>query len=217
MSRGPAGVTPPKQSRSQETFTRILDATDRLLRERRFDEVSTVDICNEAGVSASSLYARFASKDAVLLALIDRQGERLRDSIRHVGDQLAVQHPVDLPALVRALVSEAVYFAHSYDHLEMAARPYTEARERLVEVQEVATDWVLERAGELLPDASPSLRRRLDFAVRAAASVTQRGVGGYVRFTERTGMSDDELIDEVTRLTLAYVEAALALEAGSAG
>jgi AcrR family transcriptional regulator len=183
-----------------------------MLHERRFDEISTTDICNEAEVSTSSLYARFQSKDAILLALIERHGERLLESIEFVGEQLAEQDPIDLPELVRALVAEAVYFAHAYDHLEVAARAHPDARVRLQEVNERPTVWILERTGQLLPDASPSLRRRLEFGVRAAASVAHRAVGGNVRFVDHMDMGDDELIDEISRLTLAYVDAALALE-----
>ena len=53
------GVFPPKQARSAATFQRILDATDALLRERDFEEISVFEICATAKVSVSSLYSRF--------------------------------------------------------------------------------------------------------------------------------------------------------------
>jgi TetR/AcrR family transcriptional regulator, ethionamide resistance regulator len=51
------------QSRTQ---TAILDATERLLRERPLRQLSVADIIDAAGVSRTSFYAYFASKTAVI-------------------------------------------------------------------------------------------------------------------------------------------------------
>jgi TetR/AcrR family transcriptional regulator, ethionamide resistance regulator len=64
------------QTRAQ---TAILDATERLLRERPLHQLSVADIIDAAGVSRTSFYAYFASKTAVI-------AECLRD----VMDQVMV-------------------------------------------------------------------------------------------------------------------------------
>lgn len=56
----------------------ILDATERLLAERRFDELSVADIVGVARVSRASFYFYFESKYAVLEDLVRRAVERAR-------------------------------------------------------------------------------------------------------------------------------------------
>jgi AcrR family transcriptional regulator len=51
---------------------RILDATRRLLDERRFDALSVADILTAAGVSRASFYFYFPNKQAVLAELVRR-------------------------------------------------------------------------------------------------------------------------------------------------
>lgn len=63
------GVTPPIRRTSEGVIERVLDATQRLVVGRRWDDIPINDICNEAGVSHSSLYARFRSKEAILHTL----------------------------------------------------------------------------------------------------------------------------------------------------
>ena len=50
----------------------ILEATERLLRERPFSELSVADIIAAAGVSRTSFYAHFASKTAVIAECLRR-------------------------------------------------------------------------------------------------------------------------------------------------
>jgi AcrR family transcriptional regulator len=60
----------------------ILSTTERLLRERSLGEISVDDLARGAGISRPTFYFYFASKDAVVLTLIDRMVEdaaRTRD------------------------------------------------------------------------------------------------------------------------------------------
>lgn len=59
--------------------TAILEATERLLRERPLHQLSVADIIDEAGVSRTSFYAYFASKTAVIA-----------EALREVMDQVMV-------------------------------------------------------------------------------------------------------------------------------
>jgi AcrR family transcriptional regulator len=78
----PAGVAPPRQQRSRETYERILDAADRLLAEQSFDALRIEDLLAAARVSAGSFYARFEGKDAILAALYHRYQAELVESLR---------------------------------------------------------------------------------------------------------------------------------------
>jgi TetR/AcrR family transcriptional regulator, ethionamide resistance regulator len=70
------GVSVATQSRAESA---ILDATERLLRERPFNQLSVADIIEAAGVSRTSFYAYFASKTAVIA-----------ECLREVMDQVMV-------------------------------------------------------------------------------------------------------------------------------
>lgn len=58
---------PPRQPRSRRTEERILRAFGELLADARFEDVSVQQVAGRAGVSVGGFYARFASKDDLLL------------------------------------------------------------------------------------------------------------------------------------------------------
>jgi AcrR family transcriptional regulator len=63
---------PDAQADSRDVPARILDATERLLADRRFESLSVASILDAAGVSRGSFYFYFASKHAVLAELVRR-------------------------------------------------------------------------------------------------------------------------------------------------
>ncbi|GJM44630.1 MAG: hypothetical protein DHS20C21_14720 [Gemmatimonadota bacterium] len=74
-------VRSPTQARARRTRDRLIDATERLLQQRRFEDVSVGDIVSEAGASVGSFYHLFESKEAIVPLVYARYGERLdRDS-----------------------------------------------------------------------------------------------------------------------------------------
>lgn len=64
------GTRTPQQPRSRQTEERILRAFGELLAESRFDDVSVQQVAGRAGVSVGGFYARFGSKDELLLHLL---------------------------------------------------------------------------------------------------------------------------------------------------
>ena len=74
-------VRTPLQARSQRTLDAILDATEALLEDYRFEQLSLARIILKAGVSNGSFYARFPGKDALLPALYQRYHAGLPDKI----------------------------------------------------------------------------------------------------------------------------------------
>jgi|GEM_PF-5967208 len=77
-----ARIRQPLQERSQETMLRILDAFEKLLRNRSYDSISISDIAKEASTGASSIYARFDGKRSILLAVHARLRDRVRRYFR---------------------------------------------------------------------------------------------------------------------------------------
>lgn len=78
---------PPRQTRSQETLNRILDAAERILDEKSFSETTVAEIMERAGVTVGAFYRRFADKDT-LLYLLD---ERFFGELRARGDELLAE------------------------------------------------------------------------------------------------------------------------------
>ncbi|MEW6403067.1 MAG: TetR/AcrR family transcriptional regulator [Chloroflexota bacterium] len=59
------------QQRSEETRSRILEASVKLFSDRGYKSASVDEICAEAGVSKGAFYHHFESKQALFLALLD--------------------------------------------------------------------------------------------------------------------------------------------------
>lgn len=70
-------IRPPRQRRSRESFDRVLEAGIEVLREHGFDGFTLHEVSRRAGVSIGSIYARAPSKDALILAIYDREMERI--------------------------------------------------------------------------------------------------------------------------------------------
>jgi AcrR family transcriptional regulator len=71
------GVRIPQQARAQETFDRVLRIGAELVAAEGFAGLSITEICHRAGVSAGALYARVENKDALALAIHDREFARM--------------------------------------------------------------------------------------------------------------------------------------------
>jgi AcrR family transcriptional regulator len=89
-----------RESAVRET---ILDATERLLADRRFDEITVADILAAAGVARGSFYFNFESKHDVLAELVTRAIGRGRSAAR---SWLAVEGEDSRRAAVRQSIGE---------------------------------------------------------------------------------------------------------------
>jgi len=65
-------VRPPQQARSRATLDRLLDAAERMLSEKSWEESSVTEIARRAGSSVGAFYSRFPDKDGLLHALHER-------------------------------------------------------------------------------------------------------------------------------------------------
>jgi AcrR family transcriptional regulator len=105
----------PTQSRATETVNAVLEAAARVLERHGFEGYTTNAIAERAGVSIGSLYQYFPGKDAVTVALIERESALLlanvahadsitdyRDAINHLINA-AVAHQMRRPRLARML------------------------------------------------------------------------------------------------------------------
>ena len=73
----------PTQRRSQETVDAILEAGARVFAQRGFAGGTTNHIAETAGVSVGSLYEYFPNKGAILVAIAQRQLDRMIADVQH--------------------------------------------------------------------------------------------------------------------------------------
>ncbi len=118
----PAAPTTDRGRRRREA---VLDAAEQLFVERGFHGVSVDDLGAAAGISGPGLYRHFASKDALLMAVLDRIWDRLRPAVeqRDAVDaaaalELLLQAQLDLafeqPAALVLLVRELKHLPDDY-------------------------------------------------------------------------------------------------------
>jgi AcrR family transcriptional regulator len=74
----------PRQSRSRVTVSVILDATVRIFEQEGPNAATTSRIAEVAGVSVGTLYQYFGNRDAILVALQDREFERASAMLERV-------------------------------------------------------------------------------------------------------------------------------------
>lgn len=70
------------QERAEKQRARILDAAQRCFIENGFHGASMASIADTAGMSAGLIYRYFENKSAIILAIVQRQLELLRDDIK---------------------------------------------------------------------------------------------------------------------------------------
>lgn len=99
----------PQQVRSQATLDRLLDATEVLLDEGTFDQLSVQAICKQANSSVGAFYTRFADKVALLHVLHERIcGEAKQTAAKSLDPALWQGVPLDsiIDLMVRFVVAE---------------------------------------------------------------------------------------------------------------
>lgn len=97
----------PAQERSVRSLARLLDAAERLMRDRDFDDISIAEIVKEAGTSVGNFYGRFESKDALLDALHERYQSDRAQLWRAFFDRER-EAPRSLEQRVHSLVSASI-------------------------------------------------------------------------------------------------------------
>jgi TetR/AcrR family transcriptional regulator, ethionamide resistance regulator len=88
----------------------VLDATERLLAERPFSELSVNDIIDEAGTSRTSFYAHFDSRTSVIAECL----RRVMGEIAVAVDPFLAESEADLDTAVRASIGRWITVASEH-------------------------------------------------------------------------------------------------------
>lgn len=207
MARKP--LTKPRkhasQDRSRATVEVLVEATARILVREGFDKASTNRIAEFAGVSVGSLYQYFPSKEALVVAVMERHNRELMQVVRSALAEVAAQ---PLEQAVRTLVAAAIR-AHRLDpklHRVLAEQIPRTGRLENVEAFNRET-YALFRA---YLDSRRDEFRAVDVELAAFVCVTSIEAlthTAVLHHPER--FSDDafgKLVDEATRLVLRYLQ-----------
>lgn len=146
MSRPPPSLRPrkkPVQARAVETCAWLLEAAAQILESQGIGAFNTNLVAERAGVSIGSLYQYFPGKDALLIALMQREKKRFSD------DAAAALTAPDGRAALAHLVSAAV--RHQFERPELA---------RLIDIEETRPE--VQQEVEDVSDYRGLLRKTLD-------------------------------------------------------
>ncbi len=139
----PPTAAAPRRRRDPGRRERILTAAARLAAHRGFHTVGMADIGAEAGIVGSGIYRHFDSKDAILVALLDRVMARLDAGARDVLDRAGSDREI-LSALLRDHIRVAVEDRSvlAVYHREVHTLPEEDRRRLRRRQRHYVEDWV---------------------------------------------------------------------------
>jgi AcrR family transcriptional regulator len=202
-------IRPPLQRRSQESLERVLQAGAELLLDVGYEGFTLQEVSKRSGVSIGSIYARAPSKEALILAIYDREmakvsaaNERLRETAQLEGlkgreliialvglmARSTLEHADILRVFMyRALVDEDIWRRGS-DRSTQLSRAFEEA--------------LLEHRAEL---NHPDPELAIDVAFRFVYNTLVRRVTHGDTFESQRPLSDEDLIRELGEAAADYL------------
>jgi AcrR family transcriptional regulator len=172
---------------AEEDVTRIIDATYRVIERTGTVDPTVRDILKEAGFSSPVFYRHFASKDELLLVILDDGRRQLVDYLAHRMDKVG-NGSGDGRSRVRAWVEGVMAQA---SNAEAAAR----TRPFVTNTARIADQFPDEHAG--------SLRGPLDLLARAIAEGAADGSLAPIDVERDAQMVDDLVFAAMERHVLA--------------
>jgi AcrR family transcriptional regulator len=202
-------IRPPQQRRSQESLERLLLAGFEVLREQGFDGFTLQEVSRRAGVSIGAIYARVPSREALIMAIYERQ---MAWTAEEEARQLELAHSLEgsspserIQALVRNEAATMLAHADTLRVFMRGASTFPEIWERgAVKSQ---TNGKSFREGVLgvrdhIDHPDPEL---VDVAWRMIYCTVARRVTHGPRFESRRPLSEKQLTAELARAIAKYL------------
>ncbi len=211
--RAPRSPQSPRQARSRRTYERLLDALDQRLKAHEWRAITVEGIVETAEVAVGTFYKRFASKDELLVPLIERTEQRLSARLaelqqperwRECGLRDRIETLVNVMAeawTAEARLVRAARSALSDGRMALLATSIAQSRQRM----QVIAGWLLECRAEIRhPDPAAAVPLGLYFCLEPLQNALSGTVAG-------TMPSASVLRAAAQRVLYAY----LAFDAGS--
>lgn len=203
-----SGAIVPKQRRSSETLSRILDTVERMLPAAgSLDALSLNELCAEADVSRSSFYARFKSKDDMVPALCQRYANRataIIESAFTTATAAGIERPATFRGATEHVLRSHLVFQRSLEILDAAGDDPRVLNVRL-EVTRLATNRIRQFL-EIVQGRS--LTRddevQLMFLV-CVIGTSMRPDGAVPHLVRLLGWSDDDMVRHYADLACAHL------------
>jgi len=192
------------QERSRATVDALIEATARLLVWEGFERTSTNRIAEEAGVSVGSLYQYYPSKEALVVAVIERHNLELMQVVRAA---LAGVAGLPIEKAVRRMVAAAIDAHRINPRLHRVLAEQLPRTGRLEKVETFNREYYASFRGWL--EGRRDGLRAIDLDLAAFVCVTSIEALTHTAVLHRSEfLSDDavgSLVDEATRLVIRYL------------
>jgi AcrR family transcriptional regulator len=188
----------PSQARSRERVGKVLDAASQIVVAQGIDALSTRSIAAAAGIPVASLYQYFSDRDAILLALVERDTEEMDEQVRA---DLAALETLSIASLVETTMrAYTKVYARRRDFVEIWLRGRTNAA-----VHEFGRRHNQRTAGELRDFAIGAGLARPDLPPAAAELAVEIGDRVFQLAYETRDDGEQFLVDEGIAMVTAYL------------
>jgi AcrR family transcriptional regulator len=193
----------PRQARSREMVEAILEAAARVLVKHGLEHTTTNHIATAAGVSIGSLYQYFPSKEALVVALLERHMDDMRSLILSALEDV---RQLPLRPAARAII-ELVVRAHAVDPaLHRVLMDQVPRTGRIAELANFEKD--LHRMVVAWLEAHRSELRVKDLELAAfLAGATVEAITHFTVLYQPERLRDPAFLDEATDLVVRYLGA----------
>ena len=197
----------PLQERSRETVERLLDTASMLLDGRDFDSIPVTELCDTAGVSTSSFYARFATKDDLLVALHERHLSELHDKTASLAGDIDWDS-MTIREVVRRLASLYVSVRRLIEPraqtLGIAELRYPDLAARRADLDQSVADLLSAYLATRIDD-DWATQTRIELAIRTLCAGMQQAVHMPRRFLDSLELGDEQFLDEIAEMFMSYL------------
>ena len=191
----------PKQARSEESVSIILQAANQVLAKEGAARFTTARVAEKAGVSIGSLYQYFPNKAAILFRLQSDEWKQTTELLTRLLEDPTIAPLQRLRNLVHTFLHSECEEADMRIALDDAAPLYRHAPEAR-QVKEEGQQGIMRFMQDVLPDAAEDTRRRAADLI----TTTMSTVGKEFSQTPRTQAEIDEYASAMADMFCAYLK-----------
>jgi len=179
MPKSSPVVRPPRQARTRASWERVLEAGVDILESDGYEGLTIAALCDRAGVTPPTIYARAPSKETLLQAIYEHGSSRVR-AVVGLDEATTLREAVE--ELARGMLSEAALLRAMIHRAPVDEYVFRRGSEQSVEL------------ARRFRSAAGGDRRTLDACFRLAyAAIVQRIVYGP-QFESDVPLSDDRFV-----------------------